>query len=354
MKDDGMKRVTITDVAKEAHVSIKTVSNVINDSGSMRPETRQRVKQVIERLGYTINYSARSLKTGTTRIIGLAIMAFDQPWTAMYAGELIRAARRHGYSLVIDTYDDGGLSSIIDETYRVNADGWVFYADQPLADCKDMLKQRYPVVLTGDSLAYGLVDSVTMPNVQPIYDITSALIAKGVECIGLIGAPDDLVVKHRLGDVNSLREGTRILRTQGYCRAFADAGIDVNENVVIEGGRWDMNWGARGARHLLSVPAFRDARSRAVVCLNDALALGALHVFKEHGWRVPEDVQVSGFDDIEESRHCNPALTTVNSHLDQYADSAISMLIERIEGSDSPVRAISTDYVIQRRASTAF
>lgn len=102
-----MKKVTITDVAKEARVSIKTVSNVINDAGSMRPETRQRVKDTIARLGYTVNYSARSLKTGMTKLVGLAVMDFDQPWASMYAGEIIKAARKRGYGVVIDTYGAG-------------------------------------------------------------------------------------------------------------------------------------------------------------------------------------------------------------------------------------------------------
>lgn len=349
-----MKKVTITDVAKEARVSIKTVSNVINDAGSMRPETRQRVKDTIARLGYTVNYSARSLKTGMTKLVGLAVMDFDQPWASMYAGEIIKAARKRGYGVVIDTYGGGGLDSIIAETYRVNADGWIYYPDRPLADGGRVLKQRYPIVLTGESLSHGLVDSVTMPNFQPIREITAMLIGQGVECVGLIGAPDDLVREGRLGDVLALREGTRQLRTQGYYRAFADAGAVVDTDVIVGDERWDVNGGIRGAVHLLSVPAFRDARSRAVVCLNDALALGALHAFKEHGWRIPDDVQISGFDDIEESRHCDPALTTVNSHLDRYAEYAVDMLSERIMGDTRAVRAVSTDYVIERRGTTTF
>ncbi|KAB7789293.1 LacI family DNA-binding transcriptional regulator [Bifidobacterium cebidarum] len=353
-KDSNMKRITINDVAAEAHVSIKTVSNVINNAGSMRPETRKRVQDAIERLGYTVNYSARSLKTGTTKIIGLALMAFEQPWTSMYAGEIIKSARKRGYSVVIDTYGDDGLSSIIDETYCVNADGWIYYADRPLSRRGRLLQQRYPVVLTGESLSYGLVDSVTMPNLQPIYEIATALIRQGVQCIGLIGAPDDLVKEGRLDEIRDLKEGTRVLRTQGYYQAFADAGLSVNTDVVVEGGRWDVNWGVWGAKRLLDVPAFREASSRAVICLNDALALGSLHAFKEYGWHIPGDVQISGFDDIEEGRHSDPALTTVNSQLDRYADYAVDMLIERIAGDTQPVRAVSTDYVIEHRGSTTF
>ena len=93
------KRVTITDVARETGVSIKTVSNVLNNTGSMRPETRQRVQDAIERLGYRVNVSARAMKTGGTKLIGLAITDFCQPFMPYLADSIVAAARSRGYAV---------------------------------------------------------------------------------------------------------------------------------------------------------------------------------------------------------------------------------------------------------------
>ena len=111
------KRVTITDVARETGVSIKTVSNVLNNTGSMRPETRQRVQDAIERLGYRVNVSARAMKTGGTKLIGLAITDFCQPFMPYLADSIVAAARSRGYAVITDTYNSsGGLAQAIPET----------------------------------------------------------------------------------------------------------------------------------------------------------------------------------------------------------------------------------------------
>ena len=108
------KRVTITDVARETGVSIKTVSNVLNNTGSMRPETRQRVQDAIERLGYRVNVSARAMKTGGTKLIGLAITDFCQPFMPYLADSIVAAARSRGYAVITDTYNSaGGLAQAI-------------------------------------------------------------------------------------------------------------------------------------------------------------------------------------------------------------------------------------------------
>jgi len=121
------KRVTITDVARETGVSIKTVSNVLNNTGSMRPETRQRVQDAIERLGYRVNVSARAMKTGGTKLIGLAITDFCQPFMPYLADSIVAAARSRGYAVITDTYNSaGGLAQAIPETKKLAADGWTF------------------------------------------------------------------------------------------------------------------------------------------------------------------------------------------------------------------------------------
>ena len=147
------KRVTITDVARETGVSIKTVSNVLNNTGSMRPETRARVQEAIERLGYRVNVSARAMKTGGTQLIGLAISDFCQPFIPYLANSVVTAARARGYAVITDTYSGaGGLEQVIPETKKLAADGWIFFMGSPIVD-RTILHQPYPLVIVGMTAA---------------------------------------------------------------------------------------------------------------------------------------------------------------------------------------------------------
>ena len=170
------KRVTITDVARETGVSIKTVSNVLNNTGSMRPETRQRVQDAIERLGYRVNVSARAMKTGGTKLIGLAITDFCQPFMPYLADSIVAAARSRGYAVITDTYNSaGGLAQAIPETKKLAADGWIFFMGAPITD-RTILQQQYTLGSVGDYDTQGLGEWVTMPNVEAVRTAVGALL----------------------------------------------------------------------------------------------------------------------------------------------------------------------------------
>ncbi len=355
-------RVTIKDVAREAGVSIKTVSNVLNNSGSMRPETRRRVEATIKKLGYTMNVAARAMKTGDTKLIGLAVFNFSQPFVPYLADAVIDYARERGYGVIISTYglyEEGGLPSIIDETYRMGADGWIFFADRVLPDEGSLLNQPYPVVLIGDYLAYGKADWVTMPNVDALKSVTGKLLDRGMRRIALVGAPC-IVMREGVSlysqfdecvrsEVLSVNQGTNELRTLGYVKAFKERDIPIDWSMVAATGEWNQAGGLRAMQRILNEG---DSIPEAVICLADALAFGAVHELNYRGFRVPEDVQVVGFDNVPESRYSIPALTTIDPHVAQYAQRAVDMLIERIEGKKHDVRVFTTDYELIERQST--
>lgn len=338
-------RPTIKDVAREAHVSIKTVSNVINQSGSMRPETRQRVEEAIEGLGYSINISARRLKTGGSKLIGVATFDFSQPFPAMFVDMAVKVARKAHYGVVIDTYDsDGtGLGDITAEIPRLGADGWVFLANRPV-EPKSLLDQNFPIVLVGDYISGGKVDNVMMPNVAAVRDAVGRLLASGVDRIGLIGAPDE-------ADRQNLfmaREGSSPMRTRGYVEAFDLAHKKIDWRIVVSGNKWISSDGERAVSNMLAVADVPDA----IVCLNDALALGAMHELQRRGYRIPDDVQIIGFDNVNEGRFANPSLTSIDPDTPDFAKQAVEMLIERIEGYAGPVRSRITGYELIERGST--
>ena len=143
-------------------------------------------------------------------------------------------------------------------------------------------------------------------------------------------------------------EGTQALRAQGYVKAFEERGLSVNWRYVIPAESMNQREGMRVTKAMLDKLPCPDV----VVCLNDAIALGAIHELQRRGLRVPDDVQVVGFDNVPEAEYSVPALTTIDPHIDDYAKHAVDMLIDRIEGYSGPARTYTTDFTLVERAST--
>jgi DNA-binding LacI/PurR family transcriptional regulator len=340
------RRVTIKDVAKDADVSFKTVSNVLNGTGSMRPATRERVLASIQKLGYCVNLSARSLKTGESKLIGLAVFDFLQPFAPYLADKVIDIARERQYGVIVSTYRSGGagIPSIIEETHRLGADGWIFFSDIALANKAEILNQPYPVVLAADYMSYGKADLVTMANIEAMEQTVGRLLDSGCGSVALVGAPMD----RDWGRVLSSDEGTQELRVQGYVKAFRKRGLEVDWSQVISSFPLNSPDGVRVARMMLESGKCPDA----MVCLDDALAFGVMRELQAQGKRIPEDVQVVGFDNVPEGEFSTPTLTTIDPHIEMYARKAVDMLIDRLEGYDGPARTYTSDFALVERGST--
>ena len=343
-------RVSITDVAREAGVSIKTVSNVVNGTGRMRSETREHVISVMRDLGYHVNISARAIRTGGVKLIGLGLANFSQPFASYLADCVIARARELGYGVITSAYGfrSKGIPTIIEETYRLGADGWIFYAERPLEDEGKVLEQPYPVVLVGDYLAYGKADLVTMANVEPLRSVTGRLLDSGLRRIALIGAPDYSGGRIEPESILASREGTGALRVRGYVTAFVERGIPVDWSIVRFAEGWDQFGGREATRLLLE----EHGKPEAIVCLNDAMAFGALNELMRRNIQVPQEVQVVGFDNVPDSEFTQPALTTIDPQIADYARHAVDMLIERIEGYSGAARIYTTQYKYIGRVTT--
>ncbi|GIG25528.1 LacI family DNA-binding transcriptional regulator [Cellulomonas denverensis] len=330
---------TMHDVALVAGVSVKTVSNVINGYPHIRPGTKQRVEEAIDQLGYRVNITARSLRQGRTGMIGLAVPELSLPYFAELAETIIRVAEETGTLVLIEQTNANRAREIeaLGSRMRHLTDGLIF---SPLAlgqEDVDLFAVDFPLVLLGERVFGGPADHVTMDNVAAARAATEHLIARGRRRIAVIGAhPGE-------------RVGTAALRVRGYRDAMAAAGIPVDERLVAEAGAWHRSTGDAAMTALLDLGVEIDA----VFGLNDAVALGAMHALRLRGLRVPEDVAVIGFDDIEEAAYSAPTLTSVAPGLEQIARTAVAYLRERIDGTaPDAARQMVTDFSIVTRQST--
>ena len=350
------QRITIADVAREAGVSPMTVSNVLNDAGRMRPNTRNRVEKAIEKLGYHANRSAQMLRTGSTGMIGLAMPGFNQPFTGLFCDVVSRLAHKQGYGLVITTYEDkgGSLEDIIDETYKLNADGWIFFANQPLKDHGAILNQHYPVVLVGDFSAYGQTDAVVMPNVEAAKYATNWLYEHGGETVAFVGAPPEIfdeaggVSESVIDRIDSFAEGNTTLRLKGYIEAHRERGAEVDWQLVQPIAGITREEGEAAMARMLE----GGSHPSAVFCVNDAVAIGALAAVERRSLRVPDDIQIVGFDNTRDALFTVPTLTTIDPDIERYAEYSVDRLLKRIEDKQLPSRVLTTNFSLVEREST--
>ncbi|GAA3773388.1 LacI family DNA-binding transcriptional regulator [Microbacterium kribbense] len=335
---------TLRDVAHVAGVSIKTVSNVVNDYPHVRPETRARVLAAIRDLDYRPNLSARGLRSGKTGVIGLAIPELRQNYFAELADTIIRVAAQRNVDVVIDQTSatrEGELAVLAGDRLRLT-DGILFSPEQLGQDDVELLKVDFPLVLLGERIFGGPTDHVTMRNVESARAATEHLLAIGRRRIALIGAHP--INQHDIRSAN--------LRVTGYRKALQYAGIPYDQRLVRVAAPWHRGNGAAAMRALLDEKIEFDA----LFTLNDTLGLGALRALGEAGVRVPDDVAVIGFDNIDESRFSVPSMSSVDPGQDQIAQTAVELLLERIaeKGTPAPPRQILADYRIVRRESTGF
>jgi DNA-binding LacI/PurR family transcriptional regulator len=331
---------TLHDVARLAGVSIKTVSNVINDYPHIRPATRAKVEAAIAELGYQPNLSARSLRSGRSGVIALALPELGLSYFAELADAVIRAAEARGLTVTIEHTggDRERELEVLRSPRRKLSDGLIFSPLGMSQDDVDLTDVSYPLVLLGERIFGGPADHVTMRNVEAARAATEYLLGLGRRRIVVVGAHDGEVI------------GSAGLRLRGYREALDAAGVPFDPALIGYTELWHRANGATSMRQVLE----RGAEFDAVFGLNDTLALGAMRVLQEAGRSVPDDVSVIGFDDLDEARYSLPSLTTIDPGREQIARTAVEILVERVAGTDaSERREVYADFRVAERESTA-
>jgi LacI family transcriptional regulator len=321
MKHSRMKRkVTIKDVAREADVSYSTVSRVVNNYKYVNPDTREKVTEAMERLGYIANQQARSLVKGRSQVIGLLIHSFE----TSYIGEIVRgiddAIAEAQYDLLLYTTHRRAER---ETTYVSNivhglAEGLLVVLPRGVETYRDSLsKQNYPFVLIDYQTTSDGVYAVGATNWQGAFDATSHLIELGHRRIGFI-----------TGDAFV---GSSEDRFRGYQEALALSGMAFNANLVYQGDFFKAKgFDALNAFLTLETPP------TAVLASNDEMAFGAMEAALGLGYRVPEDISIVGFDDIPPAADAHPPLTTVHQPLQEMGSTATKLLLDLIEETGEP------------------
>ncbi|MFC9692062.1 LacI family DNA-binding transcriptional regulator [Kribbella sp. NPDC056951] len=330
--------VTMRDVARHAGVSPKTVSNVMNGYPYIREETRVRVLAAIDDLGYRVNISARTLKSGRTGVIALVLPELSNPYFAELADAAIAAAGEHGLTVMIETTNadrERELTALARPGGHL-VDGLLY---SPLGlgqEDVDELPTRSPMVLLGERIFHGPVDHVMIDNVEGTKAVVKHLLDQGRRRIALLGSkPTEQI-------------GTAAIRHRAYIEAHEEYGVPVPEDLAVSGGKWHRSSGADAMNDLLS----RTRDFDAVLALNDTLALGAIRAITTHGLRIPDDIAVAGFDNIDEAEYSTPTLTTVDPNRVHIARTAVDLLVRRMGGDTSEHEELVAPYRLHVREST--
>ncbi|NIV40003.1 MAG: substrate-binding domain-containing protein [Anaerolineae bacterium] len=330
---------TIRDVAKHARVSVATVSHVINDTRYVSPELRQRVLDAIEALDYRPNRLAQALSKRTMPLLALIVPDISNPYWSHVARAVQDLTDEHDYSVIVCSTDgllkrevrflrslSGWISGLIVHPYHVTP-----------RHVNRYMGATVPVVILGDFLTAekhpSNWDCVCGDNQGAAQTAVEHLLDLGHRCIAFIQGP------------SGTPTGTR--RLAGFRRAFELAGYAVDEGLVVPGD-YTRDAGRKGIARLLDM----EHPPTAVFCANDLIALGALETARLRGYRVPQDISVVGFDDIDEAERTSPPLTTIRQPPRRLGVVAAETLIERLTGRTEP-RRISIDFSLMVRESTA-
>lgn len=331
--------VRLRDVAERAGVSVRTVSNVVNDFPHVSPAVRERVQEAIAELGYAPNMTARFLRGGRTGMIALAVPELSVPYFAELAGHTMRAAQRHGLTLLIEETGGDREREILFATGPRSStiDGLIL---SPLTADADDLGDRtrsVPVVLLGERTVEAPVDHIAIDNVRAAHVATTHLVEAGCRRIAAIGAHPGH--DSRMAD----------LRLEGYERALADSGTPRDDRLVVPTPWFTRRDGYDAVVRLLDA----DTRPDGLFCLNDLLALGAIRALADRGLRVPEDVAVVGIDGIEDGEFSLPSLSTIAPDKAGIASRAVDLLVARMNGPDGrPAVDDVADFTLVVREST--
>lgn len=332
------KRHTIREVAARAGVSVATVSHVINGSHYVSPELTQRVLDAIRELDYVPNKVARALTRQAVPLLALIVPDISNPYWSCVARSVQDVTDRHGFSVIVCS-SDGLLEREV--RFLQSLSGWIsglifhpYHATPQQVSVS--FGRSVPVVILGD-----LGDSESLPaNWDRVYSNNEDTARMAVEHLLTLG-------HRRIAFIMGEEDApSGVRRFKGYCAALQRGGIPLVEELTVP-GHYTQNGGRLAMARLLDLPS----PPTAVFCANDLSALGALGLARERSLRVPEDLSIVGFDDIDEAVQASPPLTTVRQAPREVGRVIAETLVDRLLGRSQSVSIVLPGELIIRESS---
>jgi LacI family transcriptional regulator len=313
------RAITIVDVAAEANVSKSTVSLVLKGSALIKGETADRVKEAAQRLGYVYNRRAGELRGNSSNAIGVVINDLMNPFFAEVLVGIERKLVEAGYVvLMAHTNEDPKLQERVLMSMREqNAAGLMLCPalNTPRTALKAIQAWGVPLTVFVRNLGTGSYDFAGSDSEAGVFLATSHLLKAGHKKIGFLGGQKGVVFSQRL---------------DGYKRALLASGIAFNEDFIIH-----TNPNREGGYNAMTALLKKKPAVRAAVCYNDIVAFGALSALGESGLKAGRDFSLIGFDNVLDSAHSNPPLSTVDIEPSKLGEQAASILLQRIQQPDA-------------------
>ncbi|WP_405115243.1 LacI family DNA-binding transcriptional regulator [Paenibacillus sp. FSL K6-1217] len=312
-----MAKITIKDVAREAGVSISTVSNALNDVDVLSPETKAHILKVAQRLNYVPNLNGKLLKSGTTKMLGFFTTSVSGPYFYKLVESMSRQCDRLGYGLNVFVTKDKHV--IMSNILGRRVDGVIIYEELGIdeQDIAAMKKDQIKAVFLDRVLEDEGMGSIIFDSYESGYAATKYLISLGHKRIAYISGVDTMF--------------DSVQRKEGYLAALREYQLPVEEDFILQGYfEEDSTYNAVKSYIRLHPGKMPDA----FLAGNDISAMGCIQALKSYGYEVPQDVSVMGFDDIDIAPYYSPPLTTVRNQIARQGMLAIDHLVHMIQDKE--------------------
>ncbi len=336
------KKTSIKDIAREADVSISTVSHVINKSKYVSEETQRKVKKAISKLNYRPNIIARSLRTRRTRTVGVLLPDIAQPFFAQVVRGMEQAAKERKYTLVLGCtfYDLEEENKQIESLIDQSIDGLIFFCGyDSYAHIKEVQDNHVPVVVVDREISDKSIPSVLIDNTLAMQSAVQYLIDSGHREIGYITFPFD-------------NQTTIKRRYDGYINALKINSIEINPDYIVIDDSMRLNE-LQATYNIMKKKIEGDMLPTAYAVLADFLAIGLIKALKDFNFSVPEDISVIGFNNESICEFSEPPLTTVKQPKKLMGFTALNLLLDIIEGRDIDEKNIFLPTTIIERESVS-
>ncbi len=326
---------TIQDVAKEAGVSVATISRVLNNSTAVLPETRELVMEAIKKLNYKPNLLARNLRRTEAKIILVLLPNISNTFYARVVKGIEDVANKNGLNVMLcNTDSDVNRERVyLDLLKNKLADGVIFMAPELSVNELTEIGSMYPVVQCSEYLIGSKVSFINIDNTAAAKKAVNHILSLGHKRIGFLTAKRKFI--------------STIHREQGYRQALEEAGIEFDERLVIEGD-YGFKSGIRAGNSFISMPY----RPTAVFAVSDMMGLGVIKASIQSGLLVPKDIAVVGFDNIGIAGMYSPGLTTISQPKYDMGCFAMELLLKQLKEKKRDVSEITLEYELIIREST--